>query len=100
MASSITRDKFPLVKALERVKKAHPELWKQMVVEMRNKLGAEAAILVRAPVAVLQVSQGRAQVAEEVLALFERCSELNEEVERLEGAPAPSGTQSPPPIFR
>lgn len=87
MALVVQRSQVTLVKALEGIRTTYPDVWDRLSQGLREALEPEAKHVVRAPPPMLQVAQGRAQVAEDILMLLRHCSELAESLRRQNPEP-------------
>lgn len=65
-----------LADALDRLRKTQPALFSQLLVAFHAKLDPEFRHIVRAPPHVLPTSQGRVQVAEDILAVLDNCAAI------------------------
>lgn len=65
-----------LADALDRIRKTQPALFSQLLVTFHGMLDPEARHVVRAPPPMLPTAQGRAQVAEDVLAVLDNCAAI------------------------
>lgn len=100
MAIGLDKRFYTLVKALDGVKRSSPSLWEGLSRGLEEALRPETRHIIRAPLPVLAVAQGRAQVSDEILSLRDNCSEIAKQLEIVE-AQAKNGGVAPgaPPKF-
>lgn len=96
--AGVAKNKVALVKAFEGIKTAHPAAWGMLQRGLVELLGPEVRHIIRVPTALLEVSQGRAQIAEDILTIMDECSELAEELRRTE--PTTQSVSGQPPVFQ
>lgn len=65
-----------LADAFDRIQKTQPALFAQLAGMLHAKLDAELRHVLRAPGTVIQVSQGRAQIADEILEVLDNCDAI------------------------
>ena len=97
MALVVQKDRVTLITALEGIKVTYPEVWGMLEQGIKEMLEPEMVNLVRAPPQVLQVAQGRAQIAQDILGTLHHCSDLAEKLRQASPTPLPGDE---PPKFR
>lgn len=87
----VDRESIALADVLDRIRKTQPALFSQLLVAFHAKLDPEARHIVRCPPAVLPTSQGRVQVAEDVLMVLDNCAAIAARQQRSTPAAPPRG---------
>jgi hypothetical protein len=81
-----------LAAAFNQVRDHNPHAWGVLAEALHEFLDPEAAAFERAPPAILQTSQGRVQVANEILGLLDNATEVVERWKTQQGKPPMSGS--------
>jgi hypothetical protein len=94
MALTVFNSQKTLIRALEGIRVTYPEVWEMLTQGCREMLEPEAKAVIRAAPDRLQVAQGRAQIAEDILGLLHNCAFLAEEMRKQQAAV--NATRYPP----
>lgn len=95
--NTIAKPQYTLIRALEGVRVTYPEVWEMLSRGLREMLEPEMLHIVRVPLDRLQISQGRAQVAQDILRIVEHCGVLAEQIRKEQATVADKST---PPRFQ
>lgn len=74
--------------AIDAIRKREPALYQVLHTALHGLLDPESTHIVRVPKEFLEISQGRVQVAHDILSLLDHCSEI---VQRQQRGASPNG---------
>jgi hypothetical protein len=93
----LAAEQHRLVRALVVLKTRNPEIYNQLELALHEALDAEMVAPVRVPPAMLPTAQGRAQVAQDVLAIVDNIEHYRLELEKAEHAARAAAAKTQPP---
>ncbi len=81
----LDRKQIALIRAFDSIKRSQPALWSAFGAGLREYLEPEMRHMIRCPPELLNIAQGRAQIADDLLRLLDDCTALAEKWRAHEG---------------